>query len=115
MRKIALVFVLVSATCIDLCAQSPATFHVFPQVADGFLSDMSGYFSELIVMNVDAQAVITCTIRLYGPVASHISGSMTMTIAASGGIAVKHTASADGSPLPLATGYGTLACDQPVA
>ena len=115
MRTIALVLLVLGATYADLNAQNSATFHVFPQVADGLLSDGSAYFSTVVAVNVGAQAA-TCTIRLYGGVASHIQGSVTMTIAASGGTAVKNTALADnGGFFPLATGYGTLSCDRPVA
>jgi hypothetical protein len=110
-----LVFIVVSATCATVNAQSTATLHVFPQVADGFLPDGSAYFSTLVAVNVGT-AVATCTVRLNGGVATHIQGSVTMTIAPNGGSAAKNTALADtGSFLPLATGYGTLSCDRPVA
>jgi hypothetical protein len=110
-----LVLIVTSAACAELNAQSPATFHVFPQVADGLLSDGSAYFSSVLGVNVGAQTA-TCTIRLYGGVAGHIRSPVTMTIAPSGGVAVKNTALADnGGILPLASGYATLSCDRPVA
>jgi len=51
--RIALVLalVLLSATFGELRAQSTATFHVFPQVADGFLSDGSAYYSTARLWN----------------------------------------------------------------
>jgi hypothetical protein len=114
MRKILLVLVVMSATLAELNAQSPATFHVFPQVADGFVADGSAYFSTLVASNVGTQTA-TCTIRLYGAVASHIRGSVTITLPPLGVVA-KNTALADnGGFLPLATGYATLTCDRPVA
>jgi hypothetical protein len=67
-----------------------------------------------VAVNVGARAA-TCTLRLFGGVASHIRGSMTMTLAGSGGVAVKNTSLTDAAFLPLATGYATLSCDQPVA
>src|SRR5262245_13282262 len=115
MKKIALVLVVLSATFSDLNAQSPATSHVFPQVADGLLTNGTAYFSTIVAANVGTQAA-SCTIRLFGGVASHIAGSVTMTVAPNGGVAVKNTALADNAGfLPLATGYGTLTCDRPVA
>jgi hypothetical protein len=115
MKKIALVLVVLSATYADLNAQNPATSHVFPQVADGLLSNGTAYFSTIVAANVGTQAA-NCTIKLNGAVASHIAGSATMTIAPNGGVAVKNTALADNAAfLPLATGYGTLTCDRPVA
>ena len=113
MRKILLALVILSATFADLNAQSPATFHVFPQVADGFVADGSAYFSTLVASTLGTQAA-TCTINLYGAVASHIRG-VTITIAPLG-IVAKNTALADNAGfLPLATGYATLSCDRAVA
>jgi hypothetical protein len=116
MRRIALVLslVLLSATFVELKAQSTATFHVFPQVADGLLSDGSAYYSTLVAVNVGTNAA-TCTIRLYGAVSNRVGGSATLTIPASGGVGAMNTAITTGSILPLATGYGTLSCDRPVA
>jgi hypothetical protein len=114
MKKIALMLVVLSATYADLNAQAPGTFHVFPQMADGLLSDGSSYFSTLVAINVGTQAA-TCTLRPYGGVASHIRGSMTLTVPPSGGLASKNTAMADAVFSPLAVGYATLSCDRPVA
>lgn len=110
---LALTLVLLSATFVELAAQSTATFHVFPQVADGLLGDGSLYYSSIVVLNVGTQTA-TCTIHLYGSVANRISGSATLTVPASGGVA-KNTSITDGVMAPLATGYGTLSCDRPVA
>src|SRR5262249_43270071 len=102
------------STFADLNAQSPATFHVFPQVADGFVTDGSAYFSTLVASNVGSQ-VATCTISLYGGFAPHLLGSATITIPPLAVVA-KNTALADnGGFLSLATGYATLSCDRPVA
>lgn len=114
MKRIAMVLVLLSATYVDLNAQSTASFHVFPQVADGLQSDGSSFYSTLAVTNVGTRAA-TCTIRLYGAVSSHITGSTVLAIPAAGGLVLKNTSLADGIPLQLATGYATLTCDQSVA
>jgi hypothetical protein len=79
------------------------------------LNNGTAYFSSIVVVNVGTRTA-SCTIKLYGGVANRIVGSVTMTIAPNGGTAAKNTAIADnGGFLPLATGYGTLTCDQPVA
>jgi hypothetical protein len=115
MKKVALMLIVLSATYANLNAQNTATFHVFPQVADGLLSDGSAYFSSVVAVNVGTQSA-SCMIRLNGAVASHAPISATMTVAPSGGIAQRNTALADrGSFAPLGTGYATLTCDRPVA
>jgi len=116
MKKIVLMLVvlMVSATYADLNAQATGTFHVFPQVADGLLSDGSSYFSTLVAINVGTQAA-TCTLRLYGGVATHIRGSLILTIPPSGGLAQKSTSMTEAVFMPLAVGYATLSCDRPVA
>jgi hypothetical protein len=114
--RIALVLalVLLSATFVELRAQSTATFHVFPQVADGFLSDGSAYYSTVVAVNVGNNPA-TCTIRFYGAASNRITGSPTLTIPASGGVGAVNSAITTGFIAPLATGYGTLSCDRPVA
>jgi hypothetical protein len=89
-------------------------FSRLSQVADGLLPDGSAYYSSLFTANVGTNAA-TCTIRLYGPVSNRITGSLTIVIAPSGGIVVKNTSLTDGILSPIATGYGTLTCDRPVA
>ena len=113
MRKIALVLAVLGAMYTDLNAQSAATFHVFPQVADGLLPDLSSYYSTIVAVNVGTKAA-TCTIHLYGAVASHMSNPLTLSVPPAGGIAAKNTSLVDRVFSPLATGYATLSCDQPV-
>ena len=54
MRTIALSLALLSAASINVRAQSAATFHVFPQVADGFAGN-TAYLSSLAAINVSSQ------------------------------------------------------------
>jgi hypothetical protein len=113
MGKIAFSLALLCAAHLDLRAQGAATFHVFPQVADG-VAGSSGYISSLAAINVSNQAA-TCTYRLYGAVSGRISGPSTFTLSGNGSLTLVNTVVADGNVLPLATGYGTLTCSQSVA
>jgi hypothetical protein len=113
MKNIAAFLIVLAAICTDLNAQSPATFHVFPQIADGFQPDSSAYYSTVVAINTGT-TVANCTIRAYGAAASHFTGSMTLPVPPSGGIAAKNSALTDGVFAPLATGYATLSCDRPV-
>jgi len=91
-------------------AQTAATFHVFPQIADGASGDGTYYQSLLVATNAgDVQA--SCTLRLYGVPAIRVFGSTTFTIPASGAFTLLPTL---GSFFPLATGYATLTCDRAV-
>ena len=112
MRKILLVLVVLGSMHASLNAQSALTFHVFPQIADGLLPDLSSYYSTIVALNTGTKAA-SCTINLYGAVASHIQ-TTTMTVAANGGVAATNTSLTNALLAPLATGYGTLTCDQPV-
>jgi len=111
---LALVLLFLSAAFVELNAQSTATSHVFPQVADGLLPDGSAYYSSIVATNVGTNAA-TCTIQLYGAVSNRITGSGTIVVPPTGGIVLKSTSLTDGIPNALATGYGTLTCDRPVA
>src|SRR5215475_10551040 len=113
MRRIALVLIALSAMYADLNAQSALTFHVFPQVADGLLPDLSSYYSSLVAINTGSK-VANCTIQPHGAVASHFQAPLTMTVAPNGGVAIKNTALTNTVLAPLATGYATMSCDQPV-
>ncbi|PYR98798.1 MAG: hypothetical protein DMG12_21820 [Acidobacteria bacterium] len=112
MRSIALSLILLSVASINVMAQGAATFHVFPQIADGFAGS-TAYLSSLAATNVSSQAA-TCTFTLRGGVSGRIS-SPTFTLAASGGLGLLNTVVAEGTILPLATGYAPLSCTQPVA
>src|SRR5437867_4546891 len=102
MRRIVLSLVLMTVTHLTLRAQGAATFHVFPQIADG-LAGNTAYFSTLAAVNVSPQPA-TCTVRLYGGVAGRIA-SPTFTLTPSGGVGGPNTVLASGTILPLATGY----------
>src|SRR5262245_19379489 len=115
MKRLALGIVLMSVACLDLGAQTLATFHVFPQLADGGLNDGTFYFSAVSAVNASAQPA-SCVIRLYGNIASRFSTpSTTFTLAASGGFTTVLSIIVNGAIFPLATGYGTSTCSQPVS
>jgi hypothetical protein len=113
MRRIALVLIALCAMYADLNGQSALTFHVFPQVADGLLPDLTSYYSTLVAVNTGSKAA-NCMIQPHGAVASHFQPPLTMTVPASGGVAAKNTALTNSVLAPLATGYATMTCDQPV-
>ena len=55
MKKVALVL-LILAFAHTVCAQGSATFHVFPQIADGIVSGaVTGYASTFAVTNTSTQ------------------------------------------------------------
>jgi hypothetical protein len=117
MRRILLLCMLL-AVAHNVCAQGSATFHVFPQVADGLVSggvSPTGWVSSVLVTNTSAQPS-TCTLQLYGAgLAGRISGQSTVTLQGSGSFAMLTTTLLAGALLPLATGYATLTCTQSVA
>jgi hypothetical protein len=117
MRRILLLCMLL-AVAHNVCAQGSAAFHVFPQIADGLISggvSPTGYVSSVLITNTSAQAS-TCTLQLYGAgLAGRISGQSTVTLQGSGSFALINTTLLAGALLPLATGYATLTCTQPVA
>jgi hypothetical protein len=112
MKNITFSLLLLCVVHLDLKAQGGATLHVFPQVADG-VGGSAAFLSSLAVINVSNQAA-NCTYRLYGGVANRISGPSTFTLGSLGTPILINTVLADGTNLPLATGYGTLTCSQPV-
>jgi hypothetical protein len=113
MRRIVLSLLLICCGYIELRAQAAATFHIFPQVADGIIGT-TAYVSSMVAVNVGSQPA-NCTYRLYGGVSSRISGPPTFTLAGSGSFILVNTLIGDGIITPLATGYGTLTCSQAVA
>jgi|RhiMetdeSRZDD1v2_1073273.scaffolds.fasta_scaffold73253_4 hypothetical protein len=115
MRRIFLICMLMAAAC-NLHAQGNATFHVFPQIADGIKAGttLTGYVSSFLVTNTSNQPS-NCTIQLYGDVANRLAGASSFTLQTSGSSTFITTALGANSLLPLNTGYATLSCSQPVA
>ena len=116
MRRIFLICMLLAAAC-DLHAQGNATFHVFPQIADGIIvggTTLTGYVSSVLVTNTSNQSS-NCTIQLYGSgLANRLPGS-SFTLDTSGSSIFLATTLGSRNIQPLATGYSTLTCSQPVA
>ena len=92
-------------------SQTAATLHVFPQVADGLFADGSFYQSVLLATATTSSST-SCQYRIYGSAASRIDGSGTFNLQGAGAFTVVPTY---GNLFPLATGYATLTCDQPVS
>src|SRR6266581_3169604 len=114
MKRIILSLILLGVTPVELRSQGAATFHVFPQIADGVLSDGTGYVSLVLATNVSTQPA-RCTLRPYGGgLANRFFGSSTFTLPGSGSFNILPTVAALNVFLPLTTGYATLSCDQPV-
>jgi len=114
MKRIILSLMLLGVTPVELRSQGAATFHVFPQIADGVLSDGTGYVSLVLATNVSTQPA-RCTLRPYGGgLANRFFGSSTFTLPGSGSFNILPTVAALNVFLPLTTGYATLSCDQPV-
>src|SRR5262245_39932450 len=115
MRRIFLICMLLGAAC-DLSAQGNATFHVFPQFADGITAGgQAGYISNLLVTNASDQTS-QCTVQLYGSgLANRLPGAASFMLQGSGSFTFLTSILGNGSTSPLATGYITLTCSQPVA
>jgi hypothetical protein len=91
-------------------SQSAATYHVFPQFADGTLPDGTNYQSVLLATNASSDSAV-CRIRIYGPTTSRIQGGDTFTLPGLGSFFI---APSFGNLFSLASGYATLSCDRPV-
>src|SRR5437867_3393652 len=114
MKKIILSLTILGVMPVEVRSQGAATFHVFPQIADGVLSDGTGYTSILLATNVSPQPA-RCRLQPYGRgLDSRFSGSSTFTLPTSGSFNILTTVAALNVLLPLTTGYATLSCDQPV-
>jgi hypothetical protein len=114
MKRIVLSLILLGVIPAELRSQGAAAFHVFPQIADGVLSDGTGYVSIVLATNASSQAA-RCTLRPYGNgLANRFFGSSTFTLPSSGSFNILTTVAALNVFLPLTTGYATLSCDQPV-
>ena len=117
MKKIFLIGMLLAAAS-DLCAQGNATVHIFPQFADGVIvggTTLTGYVSGVLVTNTTNQPS-TCNLQLYGSgLANRIAGPSSLTLQASGSFGFVNSALGANNIQPLATGYATLTCTQPVA
>jgi hypothetical protein len=110
MKKSFLVLVFVLMTRIGLLAQGAATFHVFPQIADGALGDGTAYVTSVNVTNVSTQPA-TCTVKFYGVPPSRLGNTPLTTTIVSQGSVFQWSTSGNGI---LATGYATLTCNQSV-
>jgi hypothetical protein len=84
------------------------TYHVFPQFADGRLSDGSSYRTTLMVANPSSSATSNCALRLYGLT---VNGQDTypFTFVGSGWTVLPIS-----STQPLKSGYATLQCSAAV-
>src|SRR5262249_17919023 len=112
-KKFISVLVLLAATRVEVRAQSAATFHVFPQLADGASPDGSFFASTILTTNINTEAV-SCALRLYGGLSNRFLGSASFSLASQGSFSLQVTMAAVGFLQPLAIGYGTMTCDRPV-
>src|SRR5215467_5546802 len=110
MKRIILACIILAMSHIELRAQGAATFHVFPQLADGLQPDGSFFASTILATNVNTQQA-TCTLHLYGAISTRLLGTPSFTLPTSGSFSLQATVAAFGQALPIATGYATLSCD----
>jgi hypothetical protein len=112
MKKIAFALAVLCVLSVDLRAQGSATFHVFPQMADGLIGTTNGYTSLVVATNTSASAA-ACTMRYYG---AGLAGRYpsTFTLPATGSFTTLYSTTNNGVPNPLAIGYSTMTCTQPV-
>jgi len=100
-------------TTQDLAAQADKTasiYHVFPQIADGLLSDGSYFQTHLLVTNVNADST-TCTYNLFGLSTTRLQSANHFVLSNAGAYQFIPTT---GNQANLASGYSTLSCDKPV-
>lgn len=90
-------------------SQSSNTFHVFPQFADGILSDGSSYRSTLMIQPSFSSSPVTCNLTLRGMTANFGSGSASsfdITIPANGWMLVRTAGTQS-----FQSGYATVTCN----
>lgn len=85
-----------------------STFHVFPQVVDGVLSDGSSYVSLLSIENLGANGA-ACSLFSSGVPLARFAVTATRNIPA--GVSTLNLTQGTG---PFASGYMTVSCTQPV-
>lgn len=102
-------FALVFSLARDpLWAQTSATSHYLPQVADGVQADGTSYTSSLYITNLSG-ATSFCTLWLYGLSPTRLVGQSTFTVQNGNW----HLAATRGQDA-LASGYARMDCTQPV-
>jgi hypothetical protein len=79
------------------------TYHVFPQVADGRLSDGSYYRTTLMIANPSGSAGVNCTLQLHGLTVTGLGATYNLGLAG-------WTIAATNGAQPLQTGYAALQC-----
>jgi hypothetical protein len=100
-------------TCAIFAQGNAATYHVFPQIADGTFPDGSSYSSVLFATNTSAVSA-NCTYRLYGLSGDRVAAPSPFdpfALPAFGGFTIRGTK----GTASFASGYATLSCEQPVA
>lgn len=91
-------------------SQGLRTYHVFPQVPDGRLSDGTFYRSTVFATNTNGGNV-SCTYQLYGLSSDRLPQGTSYVVSPRGGVL---RASTSGNVFAFGSGYATLSCDQPV-
>lgn len=91
-------------------SQGLSTYHVFPQVPDGRLTDGTFYRSTVFATNTNG-ASVSCTYQLYGLSSDRLPQGNSYTVSPQGGVL---RASTSGNVFAFGSGYATLSCDQSV-
>ena len=100
-------FTTIPATVMSSTSVSARTYHVFPQVADGYASDGSYFRSTLVVTNSDPAADPSCTLQFHGlAIGGQSQASFTVRT-----FSVFPT---PGNTQALQTGYASLQCSSNV-
>jgi hypothetical protein len=102
------VFTTIPATNRSAIAATTATYHVFPQFADGVLSDGSYFRTTLMIANPSSSVGANCTFRIFGLTIDGES-EYAFTFLGSG-----WTITQMGSSQGLQSGYATLECSERV-
>src|SRR5262245_55750254 len=110
MNRMLILFVLIVLLPVLSFSQAAGTFHVFPQVADGVNPDGSYYQSILITTAVTAEST-TCKFRIIGPTTTRVLAGGEFNLQGVGAFEVTPTL---GNLFSIASGYGTVTCNQPV-
>jgi hypothetical protein len=100
------VFTTVPAANLASTSPTANTYHVFPQVADGYNPDGSYFQSTLMVTNVSSGS-LTCTLQLQGV---SIGGQTQIPFT----VSTVYTYVTPGKAQPLQTGYASLQCSSKV-
>ena len=112
MKRVLITVVLIALFPVLSFSQAAASFHVFPQVADGVSADGSYYYQSILITTAVTAESTTCKFKITGPSTTRVLAGGEFNLQGVGAVSILPTF---GNLFSLASGYGTLTCNQPVS